>query len=289
MIKNYILKKRIEQSGLGIALGGGAVRGFFHIGVLRAIEEFPIKISYVAGISIGSLIGGLYAAGYTVDKIHKLLNKHAELKNLFNVASFTLFNKHGIFSGENLVKEINRLVQNTPIENFDTPFVCRAVDLIHFKEVIFDSGDLGIAIKASCAIPGVFTPEEQDPTTLLVDGGVLGSVPISLIRSKFDGPILTSNLIDYDNLSSSQAQKIIHSFSSNIIHKMLPFTEMLVRSFYIMQSQIFSLELEKYKPDISIAFNETYYPNITNIMEIKDFLVADGYKQTKKKLQEIGF
>ncbi|MDK2819013.1 MAG: patatin-like phospholipase family protein [Spirochaetota bacterium] len=289
MLKNILLKKKIQKHGLGLALGGGSVRGFFHIGVLHALEELDIKISYIAGISIGSLIGGLYAVGYNSSQILDILNKQSQFKNLLNMASPTFFNKQGLFSGKHMILEINQLANFTLIENLKIPFSCRAVDLRYFKEVIFDSGDLGKAIKTSCSIPGIFTPEDNKESKLLVDGGVLGSVPLALLQSKFSGPTLASNLIDYSNINSDNAINLNSSFSENIIHKFVPFSDNILRSFYLMQSYITLLEYEKYNPDITIEFKETYYPSITNILQIKDQLVLDGYTKTKHKMQEIGF
>ena len=288
MLRNTLLKERIQIHGLGLALGGGSVRGFFHIGVLQALEELDIKIAHIAGISIGSLVGGLHAIGYTSSQILDILNKHAQFKSLLNMVSPTI-NKQGFFSGKQMILEINKLADNKKIEELKIPFSCRAVDLRYFKEVIFDEGDLGKAIRASCSIPGIFTPEENEESELLVDGGILGSVPLALLQSKFNGPTLASNLIDYTNINFAQAEHLNTSFSQNIIHKILPFTDNVLRSFYLMQSYITILEYEKYKPNITIEFNETYYPSVTNILQIKDQLVLDGYKQTKKQMQEIGF
>ncbi|MGL4676802.1 MAG: patatin-like phospholipase family protein [Brevinema sp.] len=282
------LKQEIERQGLGLALGGGSVRGFFHIGVLKALEEFNITVSYIAGISIGSVVGGLYAYGYKAQELLTILSEHIHFASLFNSATLS-FHKQGFFSGKVMIQEINKLVNGQTIEQLAIPFACRAIDVQNFKEVIFDSGNLGKAIKASCAIPGVFTPEENKDSEMLVDGGALGSVPFALLENKFQGPSLISNLISYDDIDGNQAKHITEAFSKNIIYKLLPFTETIFRSFYFMQSYISILELEKYKPDLYVAFKDVYSPSITNIQDIKDLLVADGYDQTKKLLLEIGF
>lgn len=287
MLKKIILKKRIVSQGLGLALGGGASRGFFHIGLLKALEEYQISIKYIAGISIGSLIGGLYAYGYSADEILDILDQNTQPLSLINSISPT-FNKDGLFTGKGMVDLLNKLVDYQHIENFKIPFACRAVDVENFKEVILDKGNAGLAIKASCAIPGIFTPEKVNTGTgILVDGGALGGVPFALLRSKFSGPMLASNLISYDNLSSSDAEKFSDEIAKNVLCKLLPSTELLIRSFYLMQTYISELEVEKFKPEIYIQFKGLYNPHIMNIKEVKDTLVNDGYQQTKKILENI--
>ncbi|MGL5956200.1 MAG: patatin-like phospholipase family protein [Brevinema sp.] len=282
------LKKQIEREGLGLALGGGSVRGFFHIGVLQALEELNIPISYITGISIGSVVGGLYAYGYRSQDLLEILSQHTNFITLLNSVSPS-FDKQGFFSGKVMIQEINNLVDGSTIEQFTIPFACRAVDVQNFKEVIFDSGNLGKAVKASCAIPGIFTPEENEDSEMLVDGGALGSVPFALLEQKFQGPSLISNLISYDHIDGDQAKSITEAFSKNIIYKLLPFTETIFRSLYFMHSYISILELEKYKPDLYVVFKDTYSPSITNIQDSKDLLVTDGYHQTRQLLHNIGF
>ncbi len=288
MIKEILIKNRIKNQGLGIALGGGASRGFFHIGVLQALEDYKIPIKHIAGISIGSLVGGLYAMGYSAKEVLDFMSKYADVSTLLATLSPTLLDKKGFLRSDKLVIEINKLAGNKPIEKLKIPFVCRAADLMHFKEVIFDKGDIGRAIKASCTIPGVFVPEQTE-TEVLVDGGVLGSVPLKLLKSYFKGPTLASNLISYNNISSTHAQEIMKHFSDNIFYKILPVSDLVLRSFYLMQSHMSILEYQEYTPDIDIEFHGSYDPSITNIADIKDDLVQDGYNATESALKKLGF
>lgn len=285
MFGETLLRNKIKIQGLGLALGGGAARGFFHIGVLKALEEYDIPIKYIAGISIGSLIGAFFAMGYNSNEILDIMKKQTELRTLFFCVSPTL-NKRGFFSGKKMISEINQLAQNRTIEQLNIPFICRAVDLIHFKEVIFDQGNIGEAVKSSCAVPGVFVPEDQD-NELLVDGGILGSVPIKLLKSYYSGPILTSNLISYNNVDSEQAKKITEHFSDNILYKISPISDIVIRSFYLMQSHLYTLEFEKYSPELSVEFHGTYDPNFFTIFDTMDQLVDDGYTATIKVLKKL--
>lgn len=286
-MKSNQLKKQILKEGLGLALGGGAVRGFFHIGILLALEERKISISYIAGISIGSLIGGLYAMGYSANEVLTIMNTYTNSSKLWQSVSPTLLNKTGFFSGKTMIKEINKLANNRTIEQLDIPFICRAADIIHFKEVIFSKGNVGSAIKASCSIPGVFTAEENKADNKLVDGCILGSVPISLLRKFFHGPILASNLITYNNINTTSAKLLQTAFQNDIFSKILPFTDTMIRSYYLMQSRISQLEYQLDPPEMAIDFDGFYYPNVTNIKDIKDRLVDDGYRATILALEKI--
>ncbi|MGL4563573.1 MAG: patatin-like phospholipase family protein [Brevinema sp.] len=293
MFGSQDIKKKIFSKGLGIALGGGGLRGFFHIGVLKALEEDQIPIAYIAGTSIGSLIGGLFAAGFTSQEILEILEEHTEsLMALIEIATPTLVSKKnkGFFNGENLIIEINKLVAHKKIEELPIPFVCRAVDLMNFKEVIFDHGDLGSAIKGSCSIPGLFTPNtqtEKNKDSMIVDGGVTGSVPIAVLKSRFKGVCLACNLFSYENMSVNQISKFTVSFNDTRPFKILPFTDPMIRSFYMNQSHIAKLEYELYKPELSVEYDSCNIPSILNIKKIKQRMIINGYIQTKNLLKKL--
>ena len=200
---------------VGVVLSGGGAKGFAHIGVLKVLEEAGIPIDYIAGTSMGAVVGGLYAVGYSADMIDSLIQiqdwnslmrdvvsrEHipASQRNNHNryVASlpyeFPFGDKSvgvtlppGVFTGQN----IYNLFLNTTIGyqgniNFDDlpiPFGCISADVRTGKEVVMRNGDLAEAIRASMAIPGMFTPVEKDDL-LLIDGGLVNNYPVDLVRS----------------------------------------------------------------------------------------------------------
>lgn len=288
MIHSLILKYKISSQGLGLALGGGGARGFFHIGVLKALEEYNVPISYITGISIGSLIGALFAGGYSSSDIYKILSDHTKsFHEVIEIASLTFHNHTGLFNGGKLITEINHLLGNKKIEELKIPFACRAVNINKFTEIVFDSGNIGIAVKASCAIPGVFTADDQQEEGLVVDGGMMGPVPIQLLKSKFHGPSLAVNLINYDHLTDSQVKELSNSFKKTKTLSAIPFSEPLMRSFYMMQSYITKLEYESYKPDLRVEFSGMIIPSIFKISEFKDKMVDEGYFKTKNILKNL--
>lgn len=196
---------------IGLVLSGGAARGLAHIGVLRAVEEQNIKIDAVAGTSMGSVIGGLYAAGYSVDDIEKIaleldwayaLSDDPQRDRLpfkrkqddfeFLVKSrLTLKDGQirfptGLLQGQQLNLVLNRLFASVPTDqSFDDlaiPFRAVATDMATGDEVVLDSGNLAQAIKASMSIPGLLAPVELEGR-LLVDGGIANNIPISVAKS----------------------------------------------------------------------------------------------------------
>jgi NTE family protein len=156
---------------IGLALGGGAVRGFAHIGVLKALDEAGIRPSYVAGTSAGSLVGSLFCAGLSWKEIIEA-TRDLDWKDLVNPSIPSM----GLVKAENLENIIDRLVRKRGIEALEIPFRAVATDLVSGRAVVFSRGPVGLAVRASCSIPGIFIPIE-DGERLLVDGGIVNNVP----------------------------------------------------------------------------------------------------------------
>lgn len=172
----FVLKKKI-----GLALGGGGARGFSEIGVLRVLEQERIPISYVAGTSVGSLIGALYCdQGRVID-----LEYHAmtlENGDIFDYNYFAILSG-GIIKGDKLENFLFQNLRNKLLENFKIPLIVVATDLRTGKQVGFETGSAPIAVHASCAIPGIFQPVRIG-NTLYVDGGVADQIPVDFLKGK---------------------------------------------------------------------------------------------------------
>ena len=195
---------------IGLALSGGGARGAAHLGVIRVLEENNVPIDYIAGASMGSIVGGMYASGMSVEEIEAELAGidwgemfddlpprsdrsfrrkrdddlyRARFKPGFNDGSLDL--PRGLIQGQKIDLEFTRLVLPVAaVENFEElmiPFRAVAADIATGEEVVLSSGDLAIAIRASMSIPAVFTPVELDGR-LLVDGGIANNLPISVVR-----------------------------------------------------------------------------------------------------------
>lgn len=161
---------------IGLALGGGAAKGFAHIGVIKALEENGIKAKIVTGTSAGSLVGSLYAYGYTPDQLLQISSQLDEL----NLADFTL-SSNGILKGNRLQQFVDSKVKNTPLQKLPLRFTAVATDLDSGQSIGFNTGDTGIAVRASCSIPNIFMPVKMNGHRY-VDGGLSAPVPVTYAR-----------------------------------------------------------------------------------------------------------
>jgi NTE family protein len=165
---------------IGLALGGGAARGFAHIGVIKALEAQGIYPDIVVGTSAGSLVGALYASGnngYALNRMALDMDEAA-----ISDWSVPFFSKSsGVLKGEALQNYVNKAVNNLPLEKMKIPFGAVATDLHTGQGVLFLRGNTGIAVRASSAVPGVFQPVTIGDHSY-VDGGLISPVPVSYAR-----------------------------------------------------------------------------------------------------------
>ncbi len=167
----------MTRKKIGLALSGGAARGFAHLGVLKTLVEHDIPVDFIAGTSAGSFAGGALACGASVEEVIEISRKIS----WFNMAGFS-FSPKGILSNASMGKFINERFPHKRFEDLPIPFAAVACDLETGEEVVLsDTGDLALAIRASCAIPGVFMPVEIEGKTL-VDGGVIAPIPTKAVK-----------------------------------------------------------------------------------------------------------
>jgi NTE family protein len=165
---------------IGLALGGGAARGFAHIGVIKALEAQGIVPDIVVGTSAGSVVGALYAAGNNGFKLNRMALEMDEAA--ISDWAVPLFAKSsGMLKGEAIQRYINRAVRNAPIEKFPLSFGAVATDLQNGKPILFQRGNAGMAVRASSSVPGVFQPVKIGDKTY-VDGGLVAPVPVRYAR-----------------------------------------------------------------------------------------------------------
>ncbi|CAN5495353.1 MAG: patatin-like phospholipase family protein [Acidobacteriota bacterium] len=167
----------MTRKKIGLALSGGAARGFAHLGVLKILAEHNIPIDFIAGTSAGSIVGGALACGVSVEEIIKIGRK----VSWFNMTGFS-FSPKGILSNASMGAFINQYFPFKRFEDLPIPFAAVACDLETGEEVVLrDAGDLALAIRASCAIPGVFVPIETEGRKL-IDGGIVAPVPTKAVK-----------------------------------------------------------------------------------------------------------
>lgn len=161
---------------VGLALGGGASKGFAHVGIIKVLKENGIPVKVVTGTSAGSIVGSLFASGMSPDR----LELEAEILGKTDLVDLTL-STSGFIKGEKLQNYINRKVGGRRIQQFPIKFAAVATDFETGKAVAFNQGNAGQAVRASAAIPNVFQPVIIGRHTY-VDGGLSQPVPVSAAR-----------------------------------------------------------------------------------------------------------
>ncbi|MDZ7719167.1 MAG: patatin-like phospholipase family protein [Balneolaceae bacterium] len=217
---------------VGLVLSGGGALGIAHIGVIQAIDEAGIRIDYITGTSMGSLVGGLYAIGYTSDQLleiatsnnftelfsekpdRRYISNYEKINDARTIATFPINEKKidlpmGFISGQNVYTFLSRLTQNVHgvehFDDFDIPFAAVATNLETGNAKVFRSGHLPDVLRASISIPSIFSPHEIDGK-LYVDGGLIRNIPVEdAIEMGADYTIavdVSSPLMEKDSLNT---------------------------------------------------------------------------------------
>ena len=161
---------------IGLALGGGAAKGFAHIGVIKMLEANGLRLEVVSGTSAGSVVGALYASGMDAFQ----MQEHAFALDEASIRDVSLFSG-GVVKGQKLQDYVNELVRQRPIERMGKPFAAVSTQLETGKRTVFTRGNTGQAVRASSSIPGVFEPVSIGRWTY-VDGGIVSPVPVDAAR-----------------------------------------------------------------------------------------------------------
>lgn len=289
---------------IGLALGSGAARGLAHIGVLKAFQEAEIPVYAISGSSMGAFIGGLYAAGYDVFHMEKLIY---ELDWKIFTEFFDLkITKSGLVDGKKIDRFIYEFIGDVKIENLDLKFCCVATDLFTGKEIIFNSGSLIKAIRASISFPGVFIPAYLDGM-FLVDGGLKNPVPVNRLPEDCDvkiavhvGPFAEKDDFINKYYSNGENFEKDNNIFVNSINKLLKeilkinidngkvkypnIFEILVQSIAIMQEATAEYVMDdvdciKVKPDL-----DGY--KLTDFTKAKE-IISIGYEEGKRLVNQL--
>jgi len=255
---------------LGLALGGGGAKGFAHLGILEVLTEAGIEFDIVAGTSIGAFIGAVYVS----DKLEELKNYAVNIG--ITDIPFLLgptWPQGGLFSGKVLGKLIDEYIHIENIEDLKKPFATVCIDLNSGEVVTFTEGNLKRAVRASTSIPGLFKPVLFEGK-LLVDGGVLESVPDQAVRDLGADFIVAIDLLS--DLSGNQ------TFNNG---KPPSIVEVVQRSSILAQRKITELKFKERPPEIVIS------PPLSHI-KVMDFhngkaIVEIGREAAKKVLPEL--
>ena len=180
-----------KRPKIGLALGSGGSRGLAHIGVIKVLEENNIPIDFIAGSSIGAMVGGFYAAGLSIKEIEEIALS-TNWRRVFSIL-FDPHLKQGLIGGEKLKTFIENYINGKKFEDCKVPFVTVATDLKTGEVVVLNKGEMAQAIRTSISIPLVFKPAEINGR-MLVDGGLSAPVPVEIVRGMGADIIIAVNL-----------------------------------------------------------------------------------------------
>lgn len=170
------LKTSAKRPIVALVLGSGGSRGYAHIGVIEVLEQAGISPNFIVGTSAGSLVGALYAQGKSAAELRDiaLQMKATDVRDI-------RLDKKGFFDGQKIEDYVNGLVENTPLQQLKIPMYVVATELQHGKQVVFNYGNTGQAVRASVSIPSMFIPAKIAGVEY-VDGGLVSPVPVNIAR-----------------------------------------------------------------------------------------------------------
>jgi NTE family protein len=254
------MRKFVRKKKIGLGLGGGAVLGAAHIGVLKALEENEISISYVAGTSIGAFVSAFYAFKKDLNEIEKI----ALDLDWFDLSGISL-SQSGLLSNKKLGELISEHIGDVHFDQADIPLAMIATDIASGKKVVLQEGKVAKAAMASTCIPGIFIPVEIDDT-LLVDGGIVENVPITPLQE------MGAEFIIAVDLNARRS----HKKPENIIEVLMNAFDFTMMTATKLQSQEADLII---KPDLS-GFN------MIDTEQTPD-LIERGYDEAIKMLKKL--
>ena len=178
----------VMGKNVALVLGSGGARGLAHIGAIEALEERGYTITSIAGCSRGSIIAGMYAAGQLKEAKEWFLSVDKQL--ILRMMDINLLSSNSLVKGQRIIQELQKVVPDRPLEKLPIPCTIVASDLMHTEEVVFRTGSLFQAVRASISIPLFFSPVQMGER-LLVDGGILNPLPLHVVE-RTEGDILVA-------------------------------------------------------------------------------------------------
>lgn len=274
------------KAKIALALGGGAARGWAHIGVLRALDEAGIEVGMVAGTSIGALVGGCYLAG-KLDELETFA-RSLTMRRIAALLDLTIGGS-GLLGGMRLTKRMQEHLEGLSVEDLPLPFVAVATELNTGHEVWIERGNLITAIRCSYALPGIFEPVISN-NRVLVDGALVNPVPVSVCRAYEQSLVMAVNL-QYDVFGRSAVVKHVATDlvgepgEAGRSQSRPGVASVMVQAFNIIQDRISRARLAGDPPDLAL------HPRVSDI-GLSEFHRAGeaidcGYEEAKSRISEI--
>jgi len=258
------------KSKIALVLSGGGARGIAHIGVIEELEKQGFEITSISGTSMGALVGGVYALG-KMEEFKQWLYSLDRAK-VFSLIDFT-FSTQGLVKGDKVLNKMKEFISDKNIEELKIPYAAVAVDLLNKKEVVFTSGSIYKAIRASISIPTVLKPVKTK-NGLLVDGGVLNNLPNNHVH-RTPGDVMVAVDVNADvpliklpatkeekqNRLSIYQKKMMDFYrqfnwgDSKESEEQLGYFDLINKTLALMTQHIAQESIEKYPPDLLIQIS----------------------------------
>jgi len=283
-------------NNIALVLSSGGARGVAHIAVIEELLKSGNQITSIAGASMGAVIGGIYAAG-KLPEFTKWLSD-LDYWDVFNLLDFSISSK-GFIKGEKVFKQTEPFIPKVNIEDLDIPFIAVAADIVNKKQVVYDSGDLKSAIRASVSIPTLLHPIKTN-SSIIVDGGVVNPIPADLVKRQPGDKLVVVDV----NANVPYVKPIVKEQEKNLINNLLKryskwrksdekkelnlgIFDMLNESFDLTQETLSKLMLDKYQPDLRIVISR-------KICDTMDFhktpeIIALGRETYYKAIENTSF
>ena len=222
-----------SSKNINLVLSGGGARGIAHIGVIEELEQQGYIIKSISGTSMGALVGAVYALG-KMEEFKQWLYTLGKYE-VFKLMDFTLSNQ-GFIKGDKIFDKMGEFISDSRLEQLSIPLAISATNISLNKEVVFETGSIFDAVRASISIPNVFTPVEID-NDVIIDGGIVNNLPISNIK-RFENDLLVVVDVNQTHVSDSNVK--------------LGYFDILNKSMLLLMERVTELTVEKYNPDIVI-------------------------------------
>ncbi len=280
-----------ERKNVALVLSSGGARGLAHIGAIEVLEEEGYHITSIAGCSMGALIGGVYAAG-KLEEFREWM-KGIDRKKMLELTDFSLSLNH-IVKGDRIIEAIMEFVPDVAIENLPIPYCAVATDWMSGREVVFRTGSLFEAIRASISLPSFYKPVHRDGM-ILIDGGVINPIPLNRVVRHKDDLLMGVDVSGYDYKAKENMKHEISerrnrgkSMAAQILDKLIPDNidfnhyTVLSRTSSLMIRQNAKLMVQLMKPDMLVDIQISRYGSFD--YDKSEKLIAIGRQKTLKAI-----
>ena len=261
---------------ISLVLGGGGARGFAHIGVLESLAKRGLEPVAIAGCSMGGLVGALFACGHD----------HKDILNIVNtIKPWRLLDRGrmgALIGGQGMAHEMGKYLPQT-FEELGLPLAVTAVDLQEGRLVVFNSGPLHMALRATSSVPGIISPEKVGDR-YLIDGGLLNNLPVDVIHSLAEAPVVAVDVSPPANRSIPLEDSLLDRAKNVVRGENRPLVfELFIKAFDIPAAMLTETRLALNPPDLLIR------PRLDPNLKIEDFkrypeAVAAGFEATEAAL-----